>query len=318
MSEFSYIPKCSECPNKLGCVGSCRFVDEFSNMPSGARIKKERELAHKYQKLEAKKEAARQEIKRLETVVEATKRGLLCAPKSHLSVSRLKKGLSTKAFCANSNEAAEAALYNAGKIPWFDFRFIKDLGGVEMENFGFDLVKNGIVKLPFKECVFVFNYLLDGVDYSVITSLVQGDRIEEKFFCMAAKSFPHIAYVGSPEEDKSAHPTEVYNALAILASREATQQKTRDSDGTIATLKTCAHSSSSSHNRIVIRSEILNGNSSGDGPRKRLHWRRGHIRHLSTGKVSWIRATLVGRSEGVAVPKDYQMQGARPLSGWGQ
>ena len=39
----------------------------------------------------------------------------------------------------------------------------------------------------------------------------------------------------------------------------------------------------------------------------RLHWRRGHRRHLPDGKATWVRACLVGDPFAGTVSHDYQL-----------
>jgi hypothetical protein len=40
----------------------------------------------------------------------------------------------------------------------------------------------------------------------------------------------------------------------------------------------------------------------------RMHARRGHVRHLETGKVTWVRHTIVGKPSAGRVEKDYRVK----------
>ena len=50
------------------------------------------------------------------------------------------------------------------------------------------------------------------------------------------------------------------------------------------------------------------GSSLADRNSPRAHWRRGHLRRLSTGKVVWVRHTIVGTAELGRVEKSYLLE----------
>ena len=51
----------------------------------------------------------------------------------------------------------------------------------------------------------------------------------------------------------------------------------------------------------------------GDGSGKRSHLRRGHIRHLANGKLTYVRATYVHGSAGGFIEKDYFIGGKNAI-----
>lgn len=51
----------------------------------------------------------------------------------------------------------------------------------------------------------------------------------------------------------------------------------------------------------------ISGAQDSDRNSPRIHWRRGHIRRLSDGKITWVRHTIVGNPEHGIVSKSYNV-----------
>lgn len=49
------------------------------------------------------------------------------------------------------------------------------------------------------------------------------------------------------------------------------------------------------------------GEGSGGGTSPRMHWRRGHIRRLPSGALTWVRHCMVGRAENGRIEKEYRL-----------
>mgnify|MGYP006139554595 CR=1 FL=1 len=58
---------------------------------------------------------------------------------------------------------------------------------------------------------------------------------------------------------------------------------------------------------VGMRHSLYASEAAGSGRTVRMHTRRGHLRRLSTGKVTFVRAALVGRSGGGIISKEYSV-----------
>jgi hypothetical protein len=185
---------------------------------------------------------------------------------------------------------------------WFDFRKLQIRSDGEMASFGKELIEAGFAKLPFDTCIFSFPYLSqDGARFSANYLLRQHDRkivVNGGFFFGIGKP---IGYCASEDID----PTEaVYYALAVLASRQTVKtQRALVGKGSPSSSRP-----SDSYVEVTVswreRSDFTSG---GTHASPRLHWRRGHIRHLAE-KTTWVRPTLVGADDGGSVIHDYRVK----------
>lgn len=183
--------------------------------------------------------------------------------------------------------------------PWFDFRRLPIKSDGEMTEFGKELVNEGIVRLPFPMTVFAFpNVDSKGREITVLNLLRQAD---DKIV------MPSMMFFGSGKPvgvyGKEYEPTDnVYYALAVLSSRATiTTRRSVKDDAEVPDVWR-----GDSYVEVSLRLPCLtNGGPLLSHASPRLHWRRGHIRRLAPERVTWVRPTLVGKSENGVVVADY-------------
>ncbi len=169
-----------------------------------------------------------------------------------------------------------------------------------MADFGRELVAEGIAKLPFPECVFVFSFRSKSDEKAQAAFyLLQEDR---KIVCRSIFFFIDGKPIGlTGLED--AHHDAIFYAIAVLASKSS--QRRNLSLETGKALPTLV--SGISYVEVTIAQHVVNSS----GPVRthaspRLHWRRGHIRRYQN-KTTWVEATLVGKSSNGVLVHDYKI-----------
>lgn len=181
---------------------------------------------------------------------------------------------------------------------WFDFRKLPVKSDGEMVEFGRELVEEGIVRLPFPTTVFAFPHISPtGEEIAALILAEQNDRkiaLRSMMFFGIGK--PVAIYGG----DHTPSPS-IYYALAVLSSKaSATARKSVETEEDVDDFYR-----GDSYMEVVLRLPV-NGTRDvrGGHASPRLHWRRGHIRRLGD-RTTWVRASLVGKSENGVIVHDY-------------
>jgi hypothetical protein len=261
----------------------------------GSNEKELRETNSNIQKLEK----ARAALDRLLKVAD----GSTCDPFINCDTVASMRGKIRSEFLAGQPKPNETAMLSKFKTSmWFDFRKMQIKSDGDMAAFGKEIIEAGLAKLPFDTCVFSFPHLSPtGVKVSANYLLQQLDRkivVYGGFFFGSGKPIGYCA----PDGVEPREP--VYYALAVLASRQ-----------TVKTPRALTGKGSPSSSRpsdsyvevTVSWRERSDFTSVGTHASPRLHWRRGHIRHLSD-RTTWVRPTLVGGDEGGTVLHDYRVK----------
>ena len=180
---------------------------------------------------------------------------------------------------------------------WFDFRMLPTARADDMIKFGKELAEQGLVRLPFDNCVFVFSYVNSGGPMSSACLLRQDGGTMVAYGVV--NYLPQGRPVGIYGEDKPIDDA-IFFALAVLSSKSVSSVRRSVATGEIAPnlYKGDVYS------EVCINNRGESGNSGRGHASPRLHWRRGHIRHLIE-KTTWVRPTLVGASDNGVVVHDY-------------
>ena len=198
-----------------------------------------------------------------------------------------------------SPEQRDAGYRDWREAHWFDFRAIPTGTNSDMADFGRDLVEKGIIELPFEECVFVSQYFHSDEDnlFDVCSLLRRNDKkLEMKAICFTPRdNRPPIISTTKPNID------EIYYYLAVMNTKYAITEIL-----SARSRKNPDKFPSASIQYFVVRLDKSWSDSrlGGSHATPRLHWRRGHIRHLND-KPYWVRAHLVGSRERGVILHDY-------------
>jgi hypothetical protein len=207
--------------------------------------------------------------------------------------------------------------------------------------YSIELIRNNLFQLPFPICYYEFSFV-DYI-YNVIVSIAEDKVIVSHGFVEQDKDF--IAYVGSesfenngkissddhthflnpryefgPEvwdEEKAmkyffdAMTTGVLSLTSLLNAQGVETIRTPAPDRLNKHRVAAGKYPIKENNEIRIRVgkqlRYVSGNEVGNHASPRMHWRRGHIRHLPDGKITNVRPCLVG-SIGEPVKKVYKVE----------
>lgn len=185
---------------------------------------------------------------------------------------------------------------------WFDFRKLAATSNKEMAEFGRELVAEGIAKLPFPECVFVFSFRSKNDEKAQAAFyLLQEDR---KIVCRSIFFFIDGKPIGlTGLED--AHHDAIFYAIAVLASKSSQREHRaletgKPLQGDFTLYKGVQYV------EVTIAQKHFDAGGGRSHASPRLHWRRGHVRRYQN-KTTWIEATLVGKSDAGFVVHDYKV-----------
>lgn len=204
-------------------------------------------------------------------------------------------------------DSATAIANDLLQVPWFDFRKMPTADVEQMATFGVELIKAGILKPPFSEVAFVVS------ETSAAEGLyIQIAKLHQMENWVHVGTIANVYRNGRPfitgRGDGKTYPlsdnSEIFYFLAAMSSRQARVQSVDISSGKPRELR-------SANDLDVYREVTIRpfSNSHGDGTHThaspRLHWRRGHIRHLGDEKKTWVRPCLVGDGEHGTIIHDY-------------
>lgn len=181
---------------------------------------------------------------------------------------------------------------------WFDFRRLPTDRADDMIDFGKDLVDRGLVRLPFDACVFVFPYVCPDGQTVASACLLRQDAnaiVAEGVIHVTPQGLPLGLYgPDMPPNDP------IFYAMAVLSSRSVVQrQRSVKSEAEVPDTYR-----GDSYFEVAIRPRFGSVGAANGHASPRLHWRRGHIRHLGN-RTTWVRATLVGKASNGVVIHDY-------------
>jgi hypothetical protein len=166
--------------------------------------------------------------------------------------------------------------------------------------FGQELVSEGILRLPFPKVVMITE-VAGGPNRGCFCKLLsQGDKQ------IAQGSFLMVSDFGEPIYAKrdSSSDQELYYYLAAMNSRSSVREMRALASGA----RIGGKPNSQTHYYVVeLSPSAKEAIGAGTHASPRLHWRRGHIRHLASGKKTWVRASLVGAAEGGVIVHDYRV-----------
>lgn len=200
---------------------------------------------------------------------------------------------------------AADALNKMLALHWFDFRSFTDLINRDMVEFGRELVAEGILRLPYDECVFLLpQRSKDGEDFLLALHLRQNGNAVATERCSIIYKQGKAWTLQISAQDLF-EDDDIFFLLAAMSSNSATAR-----ERPVNSLEK-PHKDGSfrgdTYTEVAIRRSSPSSCISGGGMHAspRLHWRRGHIRSLGDARRTWVRATLVGDAGLGTVIHDY-------------
>ena len=181
---------------------------------------------------------------------------------------------------------------------WFDFRRLPTARADEMIAFGKELTEAGLVRLPFDVCVFVFPYVCPDGSKVASACLLRQDAdkiVAEGVIHMEAQGRP-LGLYGRDEPPNDP----IFFAMAVLSSRAIVHRR----HSVASDVEVDGGYRGDSYVQVVLRDYARGAGDPRGHASPRLHWRRGHIRRLGN-RTTWVRASLVGKSENGVIVHDY-------------
>lgn len=280
-----------------------RLVAEFTR-PDGSFDKagmgrRVRHLKRELRRVQSEKERREAQIDTLNRFVSVADGMTAAAQKKPFRLLQMRSKLKPEFFVGVGDEREDAPpIQMMREAPWFDFRHIPIKSSADMVAFGKELVAEGIVRLPFDTTVFAFPFKGgNGTEITALMLLQQGDKHIENHAMLFFGTGKPVGVHGGNMDAQDA----VFYALAVLSSRASESRKKSVSDET----EVADSYRGDSYFEVSLRASAVNGAGTGHGHASpRLHWRRGHIRRIGN-RTTWVRATLVGKSENGVVVHDY-------------
>lgn len=213
-----------------------------------------------------------------------------------VSVSHMRSKIKPDFFVGKTNVAPVVSGFKTSQ--WFDFRGMPPTDK-SMADFGKELMSAGIARLPFDQCVFVLPYIKGGEKISACY-LVSQDGMTARTDAVSLFSLGKpvgmslSGWLEKPLDDG------VYYAVAAMASKntETVRRSVATGESVPSTYKGDAYT------QVRLRGYDRGDAKGGTHASPRLHWRRGHIRHLAQ-RTTWVRPTLVGSSDAGIIAHDY-------------
>lgn len=215
-----------------------------------------------------------------------------------------------------------------GSAAWFDFRDV-NTHDPSMSEFGSELIGKGIVELPYPTCAFVYSFLGKGnIPFTLALLLKQEVRMISSMCTLLVPENGRAFLMWSNESPTVDNPVTVapvaFGIAALSARGVRKEVRTVSGDKDIASYPPEKAAQLSANLKEVYRKVVIDyskvpgyghGEPRGEGAPRKLHWRRGHVRHYSnredskvnyTKEQTWVRAALVGIGSDSIILHDYE------------
>lgn len=191
-------------------------------------------------------------------------------------------------------------------VMWFDFSAcdMNEASDVrEAIELGKEMVAHGILRLPYDRCMFLTT---TGTEHGMSTEarfLEQKTAKEIVTRHVAAYGHAVNRWFGMFDCDNALQDYDVLCLLSLCS--KATDVEEVSFAGKPMQMRNAPPSVS--YRRVVLSKQVRAMEGTGTHASPRLHWRRGHQRILRSGRITWVRPTLVGDANRGLVVHDYQM-----------